>query len=575
MTQEQSRILETVFVLMLPIVLTKVLGQLFNLIIASFYGVDDSRFNQFLIANTIPELLTNVLMVGAVGTVIIPILIESKEKDGEKKFYRVYSSILNFIALAFTFISTIIIILADQIIPFAINMSGGNFLASPAELENMANMMRAMIIPQLILGISVFVSSGLNIYHRYIVPQLSGLFFNIGRVAVALILIPIMDFSPWALVAAIYAGAILHLVIQLPLFFSLKIRYYPKIDFKDPYLRELMKLGLPRILVLASDHVGLAFNKFLSVAFAGGPAALNFAVSIYALIPSLFGYTFSYAAYPTIAKLYIEKKYDDLVKLAYRIINEIIFLSLPFIVLIIVLRVPITRLFFGIIPGTELDLVGTYQVAWILLFFGFGLAFITARWFLFSMFYAAKDTFIPSIVTFFSLFSVVILSILFTNFLSHTPDFAISKIDWNISNFFSRAEPAFRPGVGGISLAMSLVYTIEFIALLFIYSKRKINLKLRKMFKSIFKKLIAASVMAGFTYFTYKTWVFLSYVIPSRPDAGITGSTTLNLLIMTIVTVIPAFLIYFLMCYLLKVEDLKVMRKLLNPIFKAGGLKKL
>lgn len=558
---------------MLPVILTKILGQLFNLIIASFYGVDDSRFNQFLIANTIPELLTNVLMVGAVGTIIIPILIESKEKDGEQKFYRVYSSILNFTIIVFSIVSAFIMLFADQIIPFAIKLAGGDYLVSQAELSNIANMMRAMILPQMVLGISVFVSSGLNIYHRYIVPQLSGLFFNIGRVGVAIILIPLMDFSPWALVAAIYAGAILHLLIQLPLFLSLKIRYYPRVDFKDPYLKEVMKLGLPRILVLASDHIGLAFNKFLSVAFAGGPAALNFAVSIYTLIPSLFGYTFSYAAYPTISKLYLEKRYTDLVKIIYRIINEIIFLSLPFIVFIIVLRVPIARLFFGIIPGTELDLTGTYQVAWILLFFGFGLAFITARWFLFSMFYAAKDTFIPAMVTFFSLVFVIIFSILFTNFLSYTPDFALSKIEWNFANLFSRSENAYRAGVGGISLAMSFVYSIEFVVLLVLYSKTKVSLNLRKLFKAIFKKLIAAGVMAGFTYFTYKTWVVISYAIPSRGDSGITGSTTLNLLIMTIVTVIPAFIIYFLMCYLLKVDDLKVMRKFLNPIFKYGGMR--
>ena len=84
LTKEQTKILETVFILMLPALLTKILGQFFNLILASFYGVEDSRLNQFIVADAIPELLTAVLMVGAVGTIVIPVLISSKEEKGEE-----------------------------------------------------------------------------------------------------------------------------------------------------------------------------------------------------------------------------------------------------------------------------------------------------------------------------------------------------------------------------------------------------------------------------------------------------------------------------------------------------------
>lgn len=573
LTKEQTKILETVFILMLPALLTKILGQFFNLVLASFYGVDDSRINQFLIANALPELLTSVLMVGAVGTVIIPVLLSAKE-EGEEKFFKVYSSILNVTVIAFSIISLLIIIFADKLIPAAMGFVGTEYLTTPAELSNIANMMRALILPQLILGISVFISSGLNVYNRFIIPQLSPLFYNIGRLAVVFLLVPLVDFSPWALVGAVYFGAFLHFLIPLPLFFKLKIKYYPIIDFRDKYLKEMMRLGLPRLMVLASDHVGLMINSFISVAFIGGPASLTYAKSIYLVIPTIFGYTFSYASYPTISKYFIQKKYNEIRTLIYDNLNQIIFMALPFVVATMVLRVPIVRLFFGLIPGTQLSIDGTNQVAWILLFFTFGLIFITARWFLFSLFYAAKDTLTPSIISIFSLISVVLLSVLLTNFLSHTPEFAISHIEWDLSNFFTRAENPSRVGVGGISLAMSITYTIEFFVLLFVFNKKILNINLRQLLLNFSKKFFAAGVMFLFMYFTFKIWIPLSYSFPtSGQSAGFFGSTTFNLLILTIVTTVPGFLIYYLVCHYMQVRELRMLKRFLNPVFKVGGLR--
>ena len=573
-TKEQTKILETVFILMLPALLTKVLGQAFNLVLASFYGVDDSRLNQFLIANSVPELLTTVLMVGAVGTVIIPVLISSKEEEGEEKFFKVYSSILNFTVLIFSIASFIIIILADEFIPAAIQLTGAEFLNTSAELSNIANMMRVLIFPQLILGISVFISSGLNVYNRYIIPQLSPLFYNIGRLFAVFLLVPISDYSPWALVGGVYVGSFLHLGVSLPLFFQLKFKYYPFIDFKDKYLKEILRLGFPRLIVLASDQIGLMVNSFISIAFLGGPAALTYAKSLYLVVPTLFGYTFSYASYPTIAVYFLKKRYDEIREIVQNNLNQIFFIALPFVVTILVLRVPLVRLFFGLIPGTEFSLIGTYQVAWILLFFSFGLIFITARWFLFSLFYAAKDTVIPSIVSIGSLVSVIFLSLLFTNFLSYNENFAISSIQWNINHLFERSSPAYRPGVGGISLAISITYSIEFFILLFLFNYKKLKIGLRKLFNDLLKKFLAALVMFLFMYFTYKTWIPLSYAIPeSTFHNGFTGSTTLNLFILTLTTIIPGFLIYYLVCYYLKVKELRIFKRFLNPIFKIGGLK--
>lgn len=569
--KEQTEILETAFILMLPSLLTKVTGQLFNLIAASYYGSDSPELNKFFIANAIPELLATVLMVGAVGAVVIPVLITAKEKDGEQKFYEIYSSILNLSLLVFSFFSLILIIFAGKFIPAAIEIVSPDEVPTTDELHTIANMMRVLIIPQLVLGISVYISSGLNVYHRYIVPQLSPLFFNAGRIAAILILVPLMNFSAWSLVIGVIVGSLLHLFIQVPVFLALRIQYVFKIDFKSKYIKEVATLGLPRMFVAASDQIGIAVNKFIAYPFIGGTASFVLAFSLYQVIPSLFGYTFSYASYPTLSKLFIEQDFQKIRYIIQRTLNEIAFFSLPFVVTIMVMRVPIVRLVYGIIPGTNFQFDDTYQVAWVLLWFTFGLVFITGRWFLLSIFYAAKDTLTPSIITIFSLISVISLSILFTNWFSHNPNYAISSLSLNPSHFFERSTS--RAGVGGISLAMSVTYTIEFMIMLWFINKRKVNIHLRRLVRTVGVKFIAAFVMLLFMYLTYKTWNALSYTLPESAGQIYRGSTTINLLVLSFVTVAPAFMVYFLICHYFKVEELRIIRKYLNPLFGLGGLR--
>ncbi|MDQ7021916.1 MAG: lipid II flippase MurJ [Candidatus Dojkabacteria bacterium] len=302
----------------------------------------------------------------------------------------------------------------------------------------------------------------------------------------------------------------------------------------------------------------------------GGPASFNFAKSLYLVIPSIFGYTFSYASYPTLSRLFIEGNQKEIRRIVHKTLNEIFFLALPFVITLMVLRVPLVRLVFGIFPNTAFTLDNTYQVAWILLFFSFGLIFITARWFVFNLFYASKNTILPSIVSIFTLTSVIGLSILFTNLLSHNPNYAISTIDWHYSNFLSRADEPSRAGVAGISMAMSLVYSIELIIMLILFNRFKIGIK--KLATDLSKKIVAGGWMLVFMYLTFKTWNVITY-IPESADSLYKGSTSLNLFILTTVTVIPGFMIYYLICKLLRVEELKLLRRYLNPIFKIGGLR--
>lgn len=569
LSKEQTVILETAFLTMVPILLTKITGQFFSLLAASYFGTANDGWNKFLLATSIPDMLTNVLLGGAIGSVIIPALITIKKKQGAQAFLKTYNSVITSAIFLFSIISLILALLGDIIFPlFLKTLIPGETTLTSADIGEIVSMMRVLLIPQILLGISVLISSGLNIYNRFLVPQLAPLFFNIGRILGLVILVPLLDYSPWAIVIGVLVGSVLHLAIQLPLWWSMGFRYRLNFHYTRD-LRNMLFVSLPRTLALMSENIALTFNDFLAFQI-GGLASLNYANSISLIVPSLFGATFAYASFTTLTELYEDLDFEKIKYIVTKTLNEMFFLALPFVITILILRIAIVRLAFGVLPNTRLDLDGTYQIAWVLLWFAVGHIFICGKWFMYRVFYAARQTAIPLAVSVVSLFLTIILGVFFTNLFSHNTEYSISSTNLSIENFFTRGTAA--PAVGGIALGISIAYSIEFIILFIIFNKQvKINVK--SLLKSIGVKFIAGAAMFVVMYLIYKTWNILTYALPVSANMAYRGSTTVNLFLLTVITVFTSFMVYYLVCLFFKVEELKILKKYLNPIFRIGGLR--
>lgn len=569
LSKEQTVILETAFLTMIPILLTKVTGQLFSLLAASYFGTDNIGWNKFLLATSIPDMLTNVLLGGAIGSVIIPGLIVIKKKYGREEFLKAYNSIITSSILVFSLISLVLAILGDVIFPlFLKTLIQGETNLTSTDIGQIVSMMRVLLIPQIILGLSVLVSSGLNISNRFLVPQLAPLFFNVGRILGLVILVPLMDYSPWAIVIGVIVGSVLHLGIQLPLFWAIGFRI--KLFFQyTKEIKNMLILSLPRTLALMSENMALTFNDFLAFQI-GGLASLSYANSISLIVPSLFGATFAYAAFTTLSEQFEDKDLQTVKYIVIKTINEMLFLALPFVITILILRVAIVRLAFGVLPNTRLDLEGTYQIAWVLLWFAVGHIFICGKWFMYRVFYAARETVVPLIVSIISLILTIFFGVIFTNLFSHNSEYSISSTILSLDNLFNRGNSA--AAVGGIALGMSIAYTIEFFILFAIFHS-KIKLDLRALLTSVSKKIFAGVCMFIVMYLIYKTWNILTYALPTSAGLAYRGSTTINLLLLTLITVFTSFMVYYLVCLFLNVEELKILRKYLNPILKIGGLR--
>lgn len=567
---EQTEILKVAGLLMIPTILTKLTGQLFNLLAAAQLGTDSTALNEFLLASAFPEMIANILLLGVISAVVIPIFVNVKEKHGREQFLRVYNTVINVSLIAFAIVTALIILYADKLFPFVLDyIIRPNDYPSVESIANIVNMMKVMMLPMFILGISVFITSGLNVYQRFLVPQLAPLFYNVGRIFGVFILIPVLDKSPWALVIGGIIGAVLHLLIQVPLARYVRLEYQPVIDFHNEDSRRLFRVALPRAFALASEQIGMTLVDFISSGLSKiALPAMFYANSLAVIVPTLFGYTFAVASFPSLSSLYAQKDYFRVNEMIVKTVNQIIFLSVPAVVAMMVLRLPIVRLTYGLIPGTEFGRESTAVVAWVLLFFSFGLVFCAAKWYLFRVFYVAHNTVTPLLISIFALISSVVLSVLLSNLFSHSDLFSISHLNLSLDNLFSRGEG--RAAVGGVSFALSITYIMEFVMLLFLINKLVVKLNWREFFGGIARKTIPTIAMATVMFLMYKMWDRFALPIDAVP--GFSGSTTLNLFVLTMITLLTSFMVYYLLCFLFQVEELKILRRFLNPVFRIGGL---
>lgn len=570
LSSAQTEIIKIASLLIIPTILTKIVGQSFNLVMASFYGTS-RPVSLFIVADALPQLVANLFLFGVVGAVVIPLFVEAKEKESRENFLKFYSTVFNLAILAFAIAAIVIILLADQIMPFVLRyLIDPNEVPNESEIGLVVNMMRVLFIPQIFLGASVFISSGLNVYNRYLLPQLAPLFYNLGMLIGGVIFIPLLNKSPWAIVIGVILGSLMHLALPLKLARSLGIHIQLTIDWHSQYLQKLIRVSVPRLLAFSTEQFAAMAAKFISFSYNYAyPITQYYASSIINAIPMLFGYTFAVASFPTLASLYHQGKWSEFREVVAKTINEIVFMAIPFTITLLILRLPAVRLVYGILPG-QFDRQSTYLTAWLILFMSYGVMFATVRGLVYRIFYAAQRTKIPLIVGLISMVINIAGAVFFSNYFSHFDKFSLSELTFDLNLLFSKSDGV--AAIAGVGLSSSVALVFEVVVLLLIFNRRVLNLGLRKLFKDIAIKTWCGLVMGLLMFIMYKLWNGLDALPIDADPNTFTGSTTLNLLVLTTITVFTSFMVYYLLCLLCGVEELKILRRILNPLFRLGGL---
>lgn len=509
--RKQSSILSAALIIMVTYGLSHVLGLLKSrLLISYFFGSSAALLDVYYASMVIPETVFQLLVMGALSAAFIPIFSKYLAKN-ESEAWEMAGLTVNLVMFLMLVVTVVILVFAK---PLAVLVAPG---FSTAQISIMVNLLRVMLVSQIFFAISGFLTGTIQSNQRFLLPAIAPLVYNLGIILGIVLLTPLLGIYGPAV--GMVFGAVLHMVIQLPLAISLGFKFVPKLNWRHPGVLEVAKLMPPRMLAMGIDQI----EQFTAVILASGLAAgslslFNVARLLYAIPTLLFGSTIGQAALPTLSSLVAQKKWPEFRKTLLDSCLQVVFLALPICVLLIVLRIPIVRLTFGAktFPW-EATLLTGQTLAVLLISAGF----FAVMQIIVRAFYALHDTTTPLVVGIAAAVTNVALSIVLVN--------------------------VFSLGIVGIAWALSATTIIETLILgTVLLHKQFPTEEISKAAVSFFK-LILLGIVTG-----------LGLWIPMRLlDQFIFDTTrTIPLLILTIMTSIIGMGLYLLLSYVLKIDQL-------------------
>jgi putative peptidoglycan lipid II flippase len=363
---------------------SRALGWLRLMVIGSQFGAS-RELDAYLAAFRIPDAIFQLVVAGALSAALIPVFQGYRARDEEDEAWRLASSVINLVLIAVAGVSLLMAIFAGWIVPAVTP----GFDAPTTELT--VRMTRIMLLSPVFIGMGAVVSGLLNSYERFAVPAIAPLLYNLAIILAAIFLAPVMGIEGLAVGVAV--GSLAHLVIQLPNLASVGQRYDLTISLRHPGVRRVAWLMGPRTLGLAAVQVNFIASTILATTLPeGSVTAYNYAFQLMQVPVGVVGVSIAIALFPRLSRDAALGRIAEVRSQLAQALRVLLFVAAPLTAIMMVLRGPLTAVFFqyGLFSEQSTD-----RTAEALLFFTIGLGAQVLVPVLARAFYALQDTRTP------------------------------------------------------------------------------------------------------------------------------------------------------------------------------------
>ncbi len=325
-------------ILMVSFVASRFLGLVRNAVLASYFGAS-TDYEAYVAAIAVPDTVFQILAGGVMGAAFIPVFTRYLAKHDEAAAWRLSSSAINFAALLTASLAAVLFVFAHPVMSVVVH-------GRDAAFQDLAtNLVRIMLVSPVLFAISGFATSMLNSFQRFFYPALAPLMYNLGIILGAIMLH--QRHGIYGVAYGVAAGAVGHLLIQMPGLWQIGARYLPVLDWRDPGVREVGRLMVPRMFGLGVAQANQLLNIFLaSFLVAGSLAYLNYAWLVLMVPLGVCAMAVSTAVFPTLARHSAAEERAEMRELFGLTLRMILFLAVPAMVGLIVLGQPIIQVLF-------------------------------------------------------------------------------------------------------------------------------------------------------------------------------------------------------------------------------------
>ncbi|RKD21939.1 putative peptidoglycan lipid II flippase [Caminicella sporogenes DSM 14501] len=491
---------KTAIFLMILTIFSKIFGFTRDVTLSYFYGASNIS-DAYLISITIPMVIFSFIGTGII-TGYIPMYSKIENSNGVEEANKYTNNLVNILIVICTVIIILGLLFTNQIVKvFASGFEGETLILA-------VQFTRISLLGIYFTGLIYIFNGFLQLKGNYTIPALAG--FPLNFIIIASIFL-----SSKTNILVLSIGSVIaiasQLVLVLPFAYKKGYKYKFIFNIKDKYIKTMAYMALPIIIGVSVNQINTLIDRTIASQIAtGGISALNYANRLNGFVQGIFVLSISTVMYPMISKMAAENNMIGLKKTLSEAISSINISILPATVGAMIFAEPVVRLLFG---RGAFDSQAISMTSYALFFYSIGMIGFGLREVLSRAFYAMQDTKTPMINAAIAMVMNIILNIILSKFL----------------------------GIGGLALATS-ISAIFCTMLLFISLRKKIGPFGMKNITISFIKILCASLVMGLL-------AKLSY-------NNLLDSLNANLALIISITI--GAIIYFVIIYFMKIEEVDV-----------------
>ena len=368
---------------------SRILGFVRDMVLARVFGATPAA-DAFFIAFRIPSLLRELFAEGSMSSAFIPVFTEYRTTRSKQDAWELASAVFTTLMTIVTFVTIVGMVAA----PWLVQLLAPGFQENPDKLALTTLLARIMFPYLLFVSLAALAMGILNSVRAFAAPAFSPLFLNVFIIVGALFVSPLLQEPIIGVAVGVVAGGAAQFAMQIP---SLKLRgllFGFRFEPGHPGLRRIGTLMVPSLLGLSVTQVNLTVSTVLGSFFTGGPTYLFYGMRLIQFPLGIFGVALAMAILPTLSSQAARGALDELRTTLGFGLRMILFIIVPAMVGLILLRTPIVHLFFEHGSFTAQDTAAT---AFVVLCYAIGLWAFGGVRIIVAAFYSLQDTKTPAI----------------------------------------------------------------------------------------------------------------------------------------------------------------------------------
>jgi putative peptidoglycan lipid II flippase len=445
---------------------SRIAGLIREVVASSYFGTTGAA-SAFTLAFQVPNLIRSLFADAALSAAFVPVFTELLEHGRRRDAFQLAGALFGLILAVLGVITVIFMAVAQWVIPL---FTGPEFTP---ELDALAvGLSRVMFPIVVLLGLNGLLVGILNAYDEFTIPALSPLVWNVVIIAGLVLLRPLFEGPDelYAYAIGVLAGTLVQFAMAAPPLRKVGFHLSVSARWRDPRVRQILKLMLPVTIGLGLINFNLLINSTLGFRISEeAPAAIDRAFRIYMLPQGMFSVAVATVLFPALSRFAARRDTDGLRRTGANGVRQIALLLIPAAAATLVLAEPITRLVYE--RGT-FDAGSTDQVAEALFWFSFSLPFAGANLLLTRTFFSLQEPWIPTAL------AGVTLAI-------------------NVAVSAALYEPF---GIAGVVVGTAVASAAMTVGQAYFLRRRIGGLELGTTLRAVAKMLVAAGVLAAVAY---------------------------------------------------------------------------